>query len=54
MAQKELEKKLRELNMSVHDAKAYGMLLDAVQSHVASLLDLFESMSSRLSFGYRL
>jgi von Willebrand factor A domain-containing protein 8 len=45
MAQKELERQLRGLNMSVHDAKAYGLLLDAVQSHIASLVDLFDSKS---------
>ena len=46
MARKELERKLKELNMSMHDAKGYSMLLDPVQSHIASLLDLFESMLS--------
>lgn len=43
MAQKELERKLKELNMTIHDAKGYGLLLDAVQSHISSLVDLLES-----------
>ena len=46
MARKELERKLKELNMSIHDAKGYSTLLDPVQFHIASLLDLLESEAS--------
>ena len=60
MAKKELERKLNELEMSPHDARGYGKLLDAVQAHIATLMDVFESLSptrpsliSRLSFVFQ-
>lgn len=43
MARQELARRLEELNMSNADAKGYGALLEAVQSHIALLFDLFES-----------
>ena len=43
MAEKELERRLKELNLSAHDVKTYRLLLDAVQSHISSLVDLFVS-----------
>lgn len=43
MAKQELARKLKELNMSMGDAKGYGKLYTAVQSHIARLYDLLES-----------
>ena len=43
MARQELAQRLQELDMSESDARGYGTLLDAVQGHIAQLLDLFES-----------
>lgn len=42
MAQKELEARLAELNMSSADANTYGARLTAVQAHIAQLRDLLE------------
>lgn len=42
MARQELARRLEELNMTSAEAKGYGALLDAVQSHIALLFDLFE------------
>jgi hypothetical protein len=42
MAQKELEARLAELNMSSADADNYGARLTAVQAHIAQLRDLLE------------
>lgn len=43
VAKVELAGRLEQLNMSIGEAKEYGMLLTEVQSHIASLHDLFES-----------
>ncbi|KZS88617.1 hypothetical protein SISNIDRAFT_417941 [Sistotremastrum niveocremeum HHB9708] len=47
MAQAELARKLQELSMSTGDAKGYGRLLSAVQSHIASLHDLLENLAAK-------
>lgn len=47
MAQKELEARLAELNMSSADADNYGARLTAVQAHIAQLRDLLEHLSAR-------
>ncbi|TDL27843.1 hypothetical protein BD410DRAFT_781753 [Rickenella mellea] len=47
MAQEELKRKLEELNMSMGEAKGYGVLLNAVQSHIASLYDLLENLAAK-------
>jgi hypothetical protein len=44
MAQKELEARLAELNMSSADADTYGARLTAVQAHIAQLRDILESL----------
>jgi hypothetical protein len=44
MARQELARRLEELDMSAGEAKEYGDLLSAVQSHIAQLYDLLESM----------
>ena len=43
MARQELARRLEELNMTNAEAKGYGALLEAVQSHIAILFDLLES-----------
>lgn len=48
MAQKELEARLAELNMSSADADTYGARLTAVQAHIAQLRDLLERTCVRL------
>lgn len=45
MARQELERRLEELNMSVSEAKGYGRLLTATQTHMLSLHDLLERTS---------
>ena len=42
MARQELTRRLEELNLTAGEAKGYGVLLDAVQAHIAQLHDLFE------------
>ena len=42
LARQELERRLEELNMSAAEAKGYGVLLEAVQGHIAQLFDLLE------------
>lgn len=42
MARKELEARLAELNMTSAGADGYGVLLSAVQAHIAQLRDLLE------------
>ena len=42
MARQELARRLEELNLTAGEAKGYGVLLDAVQAHIAQLHDLFE------------
>ncbi len=44
MAKEELERRLKELDMSIHDAKGYGDILKATQAHMLSLHDLLERM----------
>ena len=44
MAQEELARRLEELNLSAGDAAKYDRHLSSVQSHVAQLHDLLESM----------
>ena len=43
MARQELARRLEELDMKVSEAKGYGALLGAVESHIATLHDLLES-----------
>ena len=43
MARQELARRLEELDMKVSEAKGYGALLSAVESHIATLHDLLES-----------
>ena len=45
MAREELKRRLEELDMSASEARGYGALLDATQTHMASLLDLLERAS---------
>ncbi|TCD60876.1 hypothetical protein EIP91_009382 [Steccherinum ochraceum] len=45
MARQELARRLEELNMTNAEAKGYGALLEAVQSHIALLFDLFEHLA---------
>ncbi|KAF8263236.1 AAA domain-containing protein [Lactarius quietus] len=47
MAQKELEARLAELNMTSAGADSYGERLTAVQAHIAQLRDLLEHLSAR-------
>lgn len=42
MARQELQRRLDELDMTDIQARGYGALLDATQTHMASLLDLLE------------
>ena len=42
MARQELQRRLEELDMSAIEAKGYGQLLQATQSHMMSLYDLLE------------
>ena len=42
MAKQELARRLKELDMSPGEAKAYGALLSAVQAHIVRLHDLLE------------
>ena len=49
MARQELARRLEELDMSVAEARGYGVYLEAVQGHIAQLHDLLESMSLSLS-----
>lgn len=42
MARLELQRRLEELDMSAMEAKGYGQLLQATQSHMMSLYDLLE------------
>lgn len=48
MARQELLRRLEELDMSEMEAKGYGQLLQATQSHMLSLFDLLESAFLRL------
>ena len=43
MARQELARRLEELDMKVSEAKGYGALLGAVESHIATLHELLES-----------
>lgn len=45
MARQELQRRLEELNMSASEAKGYGELLMATQTHMLSLHDLLERRS---------
>lgn len=45
MARQELARRLEDLDMKVSEAKGYGALLGAVESHIATLHDLLESAS---------
>ncbi|KAF9530652.1 AAA domain-containing protein [Crepidotus variabilis] len=47
MARQELQRRLEELDMSVSEARGYGMYLDATQTHMASLLDLLEHLAAK-------
>ncbi|KAI5120535.1 hypothetical protein M0805_004543 [Coniferiporia weirii] len=47
MARQELERRLKELNMSIGEAKEYSNLLAEVQEHIAELFDLLENLSAR-------
>ncbi|KAH9931510.1 AAA domain-containing protein [Fomitopsis serialis] len=47
MARQELARRLEELDMKVSEAKGYGALLSAVESHVATLHDLLENLAAR-------
>ncbi|THH30493.1 hypothetical protein EUX98_g3701 [Antrodiella citrinella] len=47
LARQELARRLEELNMSNAEAKGYGALLEAVQSHIALLFDLLENLAAR-------
>lgn len=51
MARQELARRLEELDLKVSEAKGYGALLGAVESHIATLHDLLESMSPNDSGG---
>ena len=42
LARQELQRRLEELNMTASEAKGYGVLLEAVQGHIAQLFDLLE------------
>ena len=45
LARQELQRRLEDLNMTASEAKGYGVLLDAVQGHIAQLYDLLERTS---------
>ncbi|KAF9034673.1 hypothetical protein BDZ89DRAFT_1157933 [Hymenopellis radicata] len=47
MAKEELERRLKELDMSMHDAKGYGDILKATQAHMLSLHDLLEHLAAK-------
>ncbi|KAI0074593.1 hypothetical protein K474DRAFT_1709721 [Panus rudis PR-1116 ss-1] len=47
MARQELARRLEELNMNMGEAKGYGKLLEAVQSHITRLHDLLENLAAR-------
>ncbi|TFY67028.1 hypothetical protein EVJ58_g1884 [Rhodofomes roseus] len=47
MARQELARRLEELDMKVSEAKGYGALLTAVESHIATLHDLLENLAAR-------
>jgi hypothetical protein len=49
MAKQELERRLKELDMSVGEAQGYGNLLAATQVHMVSLHDLLERQCSGIS-----
>ncbi|KAE9393793.1 hypothetical protein BT96DRAFT_958988 [Gymnopus androsaceus JB14] len=47
MARQELQRRLEELDMSAIEAKGYGQLLQATQSHMMSLYDLLEHLAAK-------
>ncbi|KAF9078337.1 AAA domain-containing protein [Rhodocollybia butyracea] len=47
MARQELQRRLEELDMSAMEAKGYGQLLQATQSHMLSLFDLLEHLAAK-------
>ncbi|EPT01986.1 hypothetical protein FOMPIDRAFT_1119374 [Fomitopsis schrenkii] len=47
MARQELARRLEELDLKVSEAKGYGALLGAVESHIATLHDLLENLAAR-------
>ncbi|KAJ3505514.1 hypothetical protein NLJ89_g7376 [Agrocybe chaxingu] len=47
MARQELQRRLEELDMSAAEAKGYSVLLNATQTHMASLLDLLEHLAAK-------
>ncbi|RDB28140.1 von Willebrand factor A domain-containing protein 8 [Hypsizygus marmoreus] len=47
MARQELQRRLEELNMSASEARAYGELLTATQTHMLSLHDLLEHLAAK-------
>ncbi|KAF5377791.1 hypothetical protein D9757_008075 [Collybiopsis confluens] len=47
MARQELQRRLEELDMSAMEAKGYGQLLQATQSHMVSLFDLLEHLAAK-------
>ncbi|KAJ4500247.1 AAA domain-containing protein [Lentinula lateritia] len=47
MARQELLRRLEELDMSEMEAKGYGQLLQATQSHMLSLFDLLENLAAK-------
>jgi von Willebrand factor A domain-containing protein 8 len=47
MVRRELERRLKHLDMSDADAERYAELLGAVQGHITALHDLFESEQVR-------
>ncbi|KIK61659.1 hypothetical protein GYMLUDRAFT_42680 [Collybiopsis luxurians FD-317 M1] len=47
MARQELQRRLEELDMSAMEAKGYGQLLQATQSHMQSLFELLEHLTAK-------
>lgn len=42
MAKQELQHRLEELDMNIHEARGYGEIIRNTQAHMASLYDLLE------------
>ncbi|KAK0223975.1 AAA domain-containing protein [Armillaria fumosa] len=47
MAKQELQRRLEELDMNIHEARGYGEIIKNTQAHMASLYDLLEHLAAK-------
>ncbi|KAK0451876.1 AAA domain-containing protein [Armillaria borealis] len=47
MAKQELQRRLEELDMNIHEARGYGEIIRNTQAHMASLYDLLEHLAAK-------